>query len=95
MLTVHKAFTVTMSSQPTQFIPLFNGFNWGPGLKQMHAYLMVHDQGTIISGANMEPVVPAAPVALNVNASAAEINTFNEAQHARDRAISDCNEWCH
>ena len=83
-----------MMSQLTQFVSLFNGSNWGQWLKQMRAYLMAHGQGTIVSGASTEPVVPAAPGALNVNASAAEINTFNEAIHARDRAIANQNEWC-
>ena len=59
----------------------------------MCAYLMAHGQGSIVQGTNVEPVIPAAPGTLAAGANAAAINVFNEATHARDRAISDNNEW--
>ena len=59
----------------------------------MRAYLMANGQGSIVQGTTLELVIPAAPGALAGGANAAAINAFNEATHARDRAISDNNEW--
>ena len=56
---------------------------------------MVHGQGSIVQGTTVEPVIPAVPGALAAGADATTINVFNEATHARERAISENNEWHH
>src|SRR3984885_5518671 len=84
-----------MSSQLTSLVPIFDGSNWQSWAKQMRAYLMAHGQGSIVQGTTVEPVIPAAPGALAAGADATAINMLNEATHARDRAISDNNEWHH
>ena len=58
----------------------------------MHAYLMVQGQGAYIMTGSHEPTVNAAPAALGNNATAAEINTFNEANHLIATQTSACNE---
>ena len=54
---------------------------------------MAQGQGTYITPGSSEPTVNAAPAALGTQASATEINTFNEANHVRATQISACNEW--
>ena len=53
---------------------------------------MAQGQGAFITPGSSEPTVNAAPAALGAQASATEINTFNEANHVRATQISACNE---
>ena len=55
---------------------------------------MAQGQGAFITPGSSEPSVNAAPAALGAQASATEINTFNEANHVRAAQISAHNEWC-
>ena len=82
-----------MSSQLTQYVPVFNGNGWLIWCSLMCAYLMAQGQGTDIMTGSHEPTINAAPVALGPQATAAEINTFNEANHIRATQTSACNEW--
>ena len=82
-----------MSSQLTQYISVFDGNGWLIWCSQMHTYLMAQGQGAYIMPGSHEPTVNAAPAALGPQASATEINTFNEANHVRAMQISACNEW--
>ena len=54
---------------------------------------MAQGQGAFITPGFSEPSVNATPAALGTNASAAEINTFNEANHVRATQIAARNEW--
>ena len=82
-----------MSSQLTQYVSVFDGNGWLLWCSQMRAYLMAQGQGAFITPGSSEPSVNAAPAALGANASATEINTFNEANHVRAMQIAACNEW--
>ena len=83
-----------MSSQLTQYVSVFDRNGWLIWCSQMHAYLMAQGQGAFITPGSHEPTVNAAPAALGTQASATEINTFNEANHVRATQISAHNEWC-
>ena len=50
-------------------------------------------QGAFITPGYSEPSVIEAPAALGADATAAEINTFNEANHVRATQIAARNEW--
>ena len=54
---------------------------------------MVQGQGAFITPGFSEPSVNAAPAALGADASATEINRFNEANHVRATQIAAHNEW--
>ena len=54
---------------------------------------MAQGQGAFITPGFSEPSVIEAPAALGADASAAEINTFNEANHVRATQIAARNEW--
>ena len=82
-----------MSSQLTQYVSVFNRNSWLLWCSQMRAYLMVQGQGAFITPVSHEPSVNAAPAALGAQASATEINTFNEANHVRVTQIAARNEW--
>src|ERR1700761_9231293 len=82
-----------MSSQLTQYVPVFDGNGWLLWCSQMHAYLMAQGQGAYIMTGSHEPTVNAAPAALTPQATAAEINTFNDANHLIASQTSARNEW--
>ena len=82
-----------MSSQLTQYVSVFDGNGWLLWCSQMQAYLMAQGQGAFITPGYSEPSVIVAPAALGADASAAEINTFNEANHVRATQIAARNEW--
>ena len=82
-----------MSSPLTQNVSVFDGNGWLLWCSQMRAYLMAQGQGAFITPGFSEPSVNTAPAALGANASAAEINTFNEANHVRAMQIAARNEW--
>ena len=82
-----------MSSQSTQYVSVFDGNGWLLWCSQMRAYLMVQGQGAFITPGFSEPSVNAAPAALGADASATEINRFNEANHVRATQIAARNEW--
>ena len=82
-----------MSSQLTQYVSVFNGNGWLLWCSQMCTYLMAQGQGAFITPGSSEPTVNATPAALGAQASATEINTFNEANHVRATQISARNEW--
>ena len=82
-----------MSSQLTQYVSVFDGNNWLVWCSQMRAYLMAQGQGAFITPGFSEPSVIEAPAALGADATAAEINTFNEANHVRATQIAARNEW--
>ena len=82
-----------MSSQLTQYVSVFDGNGWLLWCSQMRAYLMAQGQEAFITPGFSEPSVNAAPAALGADASATEINTFNEANHVRATQIAARNEW--
>src|SRR6201996_8281229 len=82
-----------MSSQLTQYVPVFDGNGWLLWRSQMRAYLIAQGQGAYIMTGSHEPTVNAAPAALTPQATAAQINTFNEANHLIATQTSARNEW--
>ena len=82
-----------MSSQLTQYVSVFDGNGWLLWCSQMRAYLMAQGQGAFITPGFSEPSVNATSAALGADASATEINTFNEANHVRAMQIAARNEW--